>query len=325
MKRFAAIFAALVALPGGPALAAAVRAPAGTVVMVELAAPISTKAQKPGDTFPIRLAEPLVVKGQILLPAGTPGVGEVVEAAKPGLGGKAAKLVLAARALTPPRGKPIPLKGLQLSAAGKGQAGAANALGIGGIGFAPLGVVAFAIRGGDVSFPAGTQATAKLTTAQSLAAQGRAPKGTATSVVDPRDAQAGDSAIALPRAPRGQGLVVFFRKKTMMGTGQWFNVREDGRALGKLTNGAWFAQPITPGLHTFTAKTEPEFKDSLKLKIEAGETYFVEGVLTKGVVIGVADLAPSDRSAFNAASKTLKPAPSPGEDERSDRPAKAAG
>ena len=323
MKRLsAAVFAALLTLPAGQALAALVRAPANTVVMVELAAPVSTKAQKPGDTFAIRLAEPLVVNGRILLPAGTPGVGEVIEAAKPGLGGKAAKLVLAARALTPPRGRPIPLKGLQLSAAGKGQAGAANALGIGGIGFAPLGVVAFAIRGGDVSFPAGTEATAKLASTQALAAQGRAAQGTPRSVVDPRDAQVGDSAIALPPVPRGKGLIVFFRPKTVLGTGQWFNVREDGRALGKLSNGVWFAQPVSPGVHTFTAKTEPEFKDSLKLKVDAGETYFVEGVLTKGVVIGVADLSPSDRAAFNAASKTLKPAPPPGEDKLADQASK---
>jgi hypothetical protein len=321
----AAAFAALLTLPAGQALAALVRAPANTLVMVELAAPISTRAQKPGDTFAIRLAEPLVVKGQVLLRAGTPGVGEVIESSKPGMGGKGGKLVLAVKALTPDRGRPVPLKAFQLSAAGQGHAGAANALGIGGIGFAPLGVVAFAIKGGDVSFPAGTQATAKLASAQALPSLGRAPKDTPRSIVDTREAAAGQSAIALPRVPRGQGLIVFFRKKTVMGTGQWFNVREDGRAVGKLTNGVWFAQPVSPGLHTFTAKTEPEFKDSLKLKVDAGETYFVEGVLTKGVVIGIADLSPSDRAAFNAASKALKPAPAPGEDKLADQPSKSAG
>jgi hypothetical protein len=43
------------------------------------------------------------------------------------------------------------------------------------------------------------------------------------------------------------------------------------------------------------------------------------------VVIGVADLAPSDRAAFNAASKALKPAPPPGDDKAADQPAKSAG
>src|SRR6478736_9008088 len=64
------------------------RVAAGTVVMVELAEPVSTKTHKSGDTFAIRLAEPVVVQGQIVLQAGTKGLGEVTDAAKPGMGGK---------------------------------------------------------------------------------------------------------------------------------------------------------------------------------------------------------------------------------------------
>jgi len=37
-------------------------------------------------------------------------------------------------------------------------------------------------------------------------------------------------------------------------------------------------------------------------------------VLTKGVVMGVADLTPSDRATFAKASKDLKPAPSGADD-----------
>jgi hypothetical protein len=293
------------------AAASCCRVPAGTVVMVELAEPVSTKTAKPGDTFAIRLAEPVVVRGQIVLRAGTKGVGQVTDSAKPGLGGKAAKLVLDARSLTGPSGTELRLKALQLSAGGKGHATAATALGIGGIGFMPLGFVGFAIHGGDVTIPAGTQATAKLVSTASLRSLGRAPKGAGQ--IAPAVPVGGP--IALPRPPKGQGLVVFFRKKSLLGTGQWFNVREDGKALGKLTNGAWFVQAEAPGTHTFTAKTEPEFGDKLTLKIDAGETYFVEGMLTKGVVIGIADLTPSDGVAFAAAAKDLKPAEAPGEDQ----------
>lgn len=314
------------ALSGPPALAQqptrtaaaarCCRVPAGRVVMIELAEPVSTKTHKPGDTFAIRLAEPVVANGQIVLRAGTTGVGEVVESAKPGMGGKSAKLVLAARSLSAPGGADLPLKALQLSAAGKGHETAATALGIGGIGFMPLGFVGFAIRGGDVTFPAGTQATAKLVRAATLRSLGRAPKGAGQIAA----AAPMTGPIALPAAPKGQGQVVFFRKKSLLGTGQWFNVREDGKALGKLTNGAYFVQAITPGTHTFTAKTEPEFRDKLTLKIDAGETYFVEGILTKGVVIGIADLTPSDQAAFVAAAKDLKPAEPPGEDQLKDDP-----
>ena len=296
------------------------RLPAGTVVMIELAEPISTKTHKPGDTFAIRLAEPVVVSGQLVLRAGTTGIGEVVESAKPGLGGKAAKLILAARSLTAPGGAELPLKGLQLSGAGKGRENAATALGIGGIVFLPAGIAGIALHGGDVSIPAGTQATAKLIHTATLRSLGRAPKGAGK--IAAQVAEVGP--IAVPAPPKGQGQVVFFRRKSLLGTGQWFNVREDGKALGKLSNGAYFVQPEGPGQHTFTAKTEPEFKDKLTLKIDAGETYFVEGMLTHGVVIGVADLTPSDPVAFNAAAKDLKLADAPGDDQLKEEPQEKA-
>jgi hypothetical protein len=288
-------------------------------VTVELAEAVDAQAVMPGDTFALRLAAPVTANGRVVLPAGAPGVGEVIEAAKPGLGGKAAKLVLAARSLRTPGGADIPLKALQLSSGGQGRQTAATALGLAGIGFAPLGFVGFAIHGGDVAFPAGTRASARLAAAVTLRPLGRAPRlapGAAAEAAPPRG-------IDISAPPAGRGQVVFFRRKSLLGTGQWFNVREAGKALGKLSNGAYFVLPAAPGLHTYTATTEPEFKDRLTLKIDAGETYFVEGVLTKGVVIGVADLTPSDRAAFYAAGKDLKPAVSP--PEQPNRPAAEPG
>jgi hypothetical protein len=297
------------------------RLPAGTVVMVELAEPVSTKTHKTGDTFAIRLAQPVVVRGQIVLQAGTAGVGDVDTAAKPGLGGKGAKLVLSARSLVGPGGTELPLKGLQLAAAGKGRAAAATALGLGGIGFAPLGFIGIAIHGGDVTFPAGTEATAKLGASTTLRSLGKAPRGVGKIAVAPP----APGPIPISAPAKGMGQVVFFRRKSLLGTGQWFNVREDGKALGKLTNGAWFVQPEPPGSHTFTAKLEPEFKDRLTLKVDAGETYFVEGVLTHGVVIGVAGLTPSNRAAFNDAARELKPAETTGgEDQLKEDPREKA-
>ena len=309
-----AAFLIVLAVPGEAALAQqptrtaaarrCCRVPAGTVMMVELAEPVSTKTHKTGDTFAIRLAEPVVVQGQVVLQAGTMGVGEVTDASRSGFGGKGGKLVLSVRSLKGPGGSDLPLKGLQLAGVGKGHAGAATALGAAGIAFLPLGVVGIALHGGDVTIPAGTQATAKLSSAATLRSLGKAPKGAGQVAV----AATEEGPIALPPPTKGMGQVVFFRQKSVLGTGQWFNVREDGKALGKLTNGAWFALDEPPGPHTFTAKTEPEFKDKLTLKVDAGEIYFVEGTLTHGVVIGIADLTPSDRGAFNAAAKDLKPA-----------------
>lgn len=294
-----------------------IKVPVGTAVKIELASPISTKVQKAGDTFAIRLAEPLIVKGRIVVPAGATGVGEIIDASKPGMGGKAAKLVLAADYLNQGRAR-IPLRALQVTGSGRGYSNTANVVGIGGIGFAPLGFVAMAIQGGDVVLPAGTSGMARIAAAITLPSLGRAPRGAAnaSTIV----AEVPDGLIPVPPPPRGQGQVVFFRAKSLLGTGQWFNVREGGKALGKLTNGAYFVEITTPGLHTYTAQTEPEFTDRLKLKVDAGETYFVSGALTKGVVIGAANLEPSDRDVFNKASKTLKLAPPVTEQKPPEKP-----
>jgi hypothetical protein len=296
-----------------------IKVPAGTPIMIELADPISTKTQKAGDNFAIRLAEPLVVRGRILAPQGATGVGTIIDLSKPGLGGKPAKLVLSAKYINQGK-KRIPLDALQVTASGRAYSNTAQVVGLGGIGFAPLGFVAMAIHGGDVELPAGTMGMAKISTSVTLASLGAAPRGVANSTRTlPSELASGPIKIDPP--PPGRGQVVFFRPKTVLGTAQWFNVREEGKALGKLVNGAYFVEVTTPGLHTYTAKTEPEFNDKLKLQIDPGETYFVEGVLTKGVVIGAADLTPSDSAAFEKAAKGLKPAPAVSEDQP---PAKAA-
>ena len=309
---------------GAGAATACCKVKAGEPVMVELADPLSTKTAKSGDTFALKLSEPLVINHRIVLQAGATGVGQVVEAAKPGLGGKPAKLVVAAQYLVDQHGRHIPLRGLQLSAAGKGRVGAAAAVGAAGIAFAPLGLAAFAIRGGDVELPAGAQAMAKVSKPLFLASIGPAPKDFESGAAI-REASLPTGVIPIGKPPAGKAQIVFFRPKSLLGTGQWFNVREDGKALGKLTNGAYFVETVEPGDHIFTASTEPEFKDKLTLRIDPGETYFVEGGLTHGVIIGAAELSPSDEGVFNKASKALKPAEGPGADQDEKAQAKAKG
>jgi hypothetical protein len=299
--------------------------PAGTPVEVQLVDSVSTSAQRSGDEFVLRLAAPLIVRGEVVLGSGTLGVGVVVESAKPGIGGKGAKLVLAARYLRRQQQR-VALEGLQLAATGRDNTVAAQAVGLSGLAFAPLGFVGLAIPGGNVRFPPGTSATAKVAvdvtlpplrpaSRQDIASAAAASNFVATDVV---------SAIAVSGPPKGRGQVVFFRDKSLLGTGQWFNVREDGKALGKLTNGAYFVQVTDPGLHTYTATEEPELKDRLKLEVDAGETYFVRGTLTKGVVVGAADLVPSNRATFDRYSQHLKlvhtPPAEPTADDRTSDP-----
>jgi len=298
---------------------------AGTVVEVELVDPVSTKTQNTGDTFALKLAEPLVVKGRIVAPAGTTGVGEVVQATRPGMGGKAAKLVLAARYLTI-GDKQAPLRSLRLAASGKNNAGTAGIVGLSGIAFAPLGFVGLAVRGGDAVIPAGVEATAKLARATTLPSLGPAPRGLASNTAPAVDATA--DVIPIPPPPAGKGQVVFFRRRSILSTGQWFKVRENGVALGKLTNAAYFIHKTDPGTHTYTATFEPEMKDHLTLEIGAGDTLYVEGVTSSALVVGAADLSPSDHDTFEKAAKHLRPAEqlasSDNDDEVRARPANSA-
>jgi len=284
------------------------RAPAGTVVEVELAEPVSTRHQKTGDTFALRLAAPLVVAGRILLRQGTPGLGDVVESARPGLGGKAAKLVLSARYLDV-GGRRLPLEGLQLARAGRNNAMQASAVGLTGLVFAPLGLIGLAVHGENVDLPEGLKATAKLSSSVVLPSLGEAPAPAPGAEPAAGQEEAEHGAIAVPPPPAGKGQVVFFRRRSVLSLGQWFKVRENDKAICKLTNGAYCIVVTDPGTHTYTAKFEPEIKDHLTLPVGPGETFFVEGATSKALIVGAADLYPSDQKAFDEASKRLRPAP----------------
>jgi hypothetical protein len=145
------------AAPTGPAIA-----PAGMLVAVRVTQDMSSNKSHVGDRFSFVLHNDIVVNGQVLIPAGTPGVGEVIDAAPGGMAGKGGKLVLAARYLEF-NGQQVALRTLRLSGGGADRnelvMGLSMAGGIGGS------VAAMFIPGGEVLVPVGTVAEAKLTNA----------------------------------------------------------------------------------------------------------------------------------------------------------------
>jgi len=114
----------------------------------------------------------------------------------------------------------------------------------------------------------------------------------------------GFATIDIPPPPAGKGEVVFFRRSAFQGSAVWFKVREDGQELGKLTSGVYFVAEEEPGPHTFTAATEN--KDTLKLEVDPGETYYVEGRVSMGVFVGEANLSPSDEASFQKQANHLR-------------------
>ncbi len=73
--------------------------PALTPISIVIDVDLGSKISKTGETFPFHLAEPIVIDGVAVIPAGTPGQGEVVHAKKSGGSGAPGELVLAARFL----------------------------------------------------------------------------------------------------------------------------------------------------------------------------------------------------------------------------------
>jgi len=117
------------------------------------------------------------------------------------------------------------------------------------------------------------------------------------------------SAWSIPPPPAGKSQVVFFRPSGFSGAAVWFNVRENGVALGKLSNGAYFVQITDPGPHTYTAATENH--NVLKLEVDDGETEYVKGSVQMGFFIGEAAMTPSDQATFEKALKHMHLAAAP--------------
>jgi len=134
-----------------------------TVVEIELVDTVNSKANSSGDRFAFRLARPLELDGRVVVPAGTPGVGEVVHAARARAGGKAGELILAARYLDF-GGRHIPLRSFRYGPAqGKDNSGAVNVGSMVAAATIPgVALLGFLVAGGEVNVPAGTRANAKV-------------------------------------------------------------------------------------------------------------------------------------------------------------------
>jgi len=147
--------------PAAPAVAPAAvpgggdHIPVKTVVEIEITEAISSKTSNVGDGFALKLVAPLVIDGKTILPAGLAGRGEVTHVGKTGSGGQSGELIVNARFLQCGDLR-IPLGHFHRSATGKGNTGAAFAVGT----IIPFGQLL--VSGHDVTMPAGTGGTAQV-------------------------------------------------------------------------------------------------------------------------------------------------------------------
>jgi hypothetical protein len=148
--------------------------PALTPVKLELMATLGSKISKSGDIFEIRLAEPIIIEGQAVVPAGTTGLGEVVHAKKSGGGGAAGELILAARYLDF-NGQRLRLRSMNFSQNGQPKINTVNTIAVASAASPlPIGMLGFLISGGQVVVQQGTIATAKTAEPLTLAPAGAA-------------------------------------------------------------------------------------------------------------------------------------------------------
>jgi hypothetical protein len=118
----------------------------------------------------------------------------------------------------------------------------------------------------------------------------------------PAPAAPASTGIAAPSGDMGN--VVFFRESKFVGAMVSFKVREGEQELGKLSSGTYFVAQVPAGAHAFTVHSEA--KDVLNLEVERGQTYYVQGSISMGVMVGRPNLAPSDAATFATLKAKLK-------------------
>jgi hypothetical protein len=108
----------------------------------------------------------------------------------------------------------------------------------------------------------------------------------------------------VPPPAAGKGQVVFFRASKFQGSAVSFKVRENKVELGLLSSGAYFILPAEPGAHAYEVHSEAT--DTLNIEVEPGETYYVVGTISMGLLVGRPNLSPADAKAFDTAFPKLK-------------------
>jgi len=129
-----------------------------TPVELEIMEPASSRTSQIGQKVRIRTAAPLTVDGQTILPAGTEGFAEVIQASKARMMGKGGELVLGLPYLEF-NGQRIPLKRMRYGpSTGKGNDT------VTAVAVATVGLAGLLISGGNIDVMKGARANAVVTT-----------------------------------------------------------------------------------------------------------------------------------------------------------------
>jgi hypothetical protein len=288
--------------------------PEGKKVEIEFLATLSSATSHAGDMFPIRLAAPIEAGGQVVVPAGVLGLGEVIEAKPAGGSGKPGVLILAARYIDY-NGHQIPLSALAQSPVGrdrvreanKGMTGYSAASLAGGtmaVAVAvPMTMLGMATSGGDTMVPKGGIAQARIGPAEDTALA--RPRKVRPAPLGPVEPLPENAALSVPAPPAGLGQVVFYRPGSLSWAAIGCTVKEGDHKVSSLGSGKWFAVLVQPGVHAF--RVTGETSDALRLNVEPGETQFVSCRMRASVLIARPFIRPEDTREFHHDLPDLRP------------------
>ncbi|MFI4934779.1 MAG: hypothetical protein ACHP7N_09195 [Caulobacterales bacterium] len=113
--------------------------------------------------------------------------------------------------------------------------------------------------------------------------------------------------VQLPDPPAGKGQIVFYRKPLFSIIPFNWHVHEGKNAICEMIAATYCVATVDPGTHTYAVWTE--VKNVLTLEIDAGETYYVIGGISMGVVVNHPTIAPAEKAQFDAISARLKSHP----------------
>ena len=131
-----------------------VTVPALTPLYLRVDEELSSKKHKNGDRFAILIDEDVRIGDAVVIPAGSAGEGEVIHAARSGMGGKAGELLVTARFVRVGN-REIRLRSFSLGAKGRDRSDQALGLAI------VTGPIGMFVVGGVMTIPRGTVAAAK--------------------------------------------------------------------------------------------------------------------------------------------------------------------
>lgn len=108
----------------------------------------------------------------------------------------------------------------------------------------------------------------------------------------------------LPKAKEGKALIIFYRESSFKGGAIRFNLNSDQGVIGTLPSGSMVYRHVDPGQHTFWSQVISQ--GSVTLDVEAGETYYIQGVVKMGALAGRPRLNVVPESKAKAAIAKLK-------------------